>query len=138
MLLPELEGDVTDVTATVDRLLVREVLERYVASADDKDYDGIAGCFMPDAVSYYNDEPDGLHGGKGVATWLHRVVDTTDGALSNAPSWSGRGLPGGPWEPNFTRSATGMTMGLRQYGYRGALVSLVPALDDQDLLGSTE
>jgi 3-dehydroquinate dehydratase-2 len=53
----------------------------------------------------------------------------------SAPPWSGRGLPGGPWESNFTRSATGMSMGLRHHSYLGAFVSLVSALDDTDFLG---
>jgi len=69
----------------IERLLVREVLEKYLASLDDKDWDGIAGCFTDDAVSHYNDEPDALHGGKGVADWLHRMVayNATDHSLSN-------------------------------------------------------
>jgi 3-dehydroquinate dehydratase-2 len=53
----------------------------------------------------------------------------------SAPPWSGRGLPGGPWESNFTRSATGMSMGLRHHSYLGALIGLVSALDDPDFLG---
>jgi 3-dehydroquinate dehydratase-2 len=56
----------------------------------------------------------------------------------SAPPWSGRGLPGGPWESNFTRSATGMSMGLRHHSYLGALVALVAALDDPDFLGSEQ
>ena len=55
----------------------------------------------------------------------------------SAPPWSGRGLPGGPWESNFTRSATGMSMGLRHHSYLAALVSLVSALDDEDFLGAS-
>lgn len=54
----------------------------------------------------------------------------------SAPPWSGRGLPGGPWESNFTRSATGMSMGLRHHSYLGALVGLVAALDDENFLGA--
>ncbi|GEQ77581.1 dehydroquinase [Comamonas testosteroni] len=53
----------------------------------------------------------------------------------SAPPWSGRGLPGGPWESNFTRSATGMSMGLRHHSYLGALIGLVSALDDENFLG---
>jgi 3-dehydroquinate dehydratase-2 len=56
----------------------------------------------------------------------------------SAPPWSGRGLPGGPWESNFTRSATGMSMGLRHHSYLGALVALVAALDDPDFLGAAQ
>ena len=53
----------------------------------------------------------------------------------SAPPWSGRGLPGGPWESNFTRSATGMSMGLRHHSYLAAIVGLVSALDDEQFLG---
>lgn len=56
----------------------------------------------------------------------------------SAPPWSGRGLPGGPWESNFTRSATGMSMGLRHYSYLGALIGLVSAIDDNEFLGKIE
>ncbi|WP_322050602.1 type II 3-dehydroquinate dehydratase [Paraburkholderia bannensis] len=53
----------------------------------------------------------------------------------SAPPWSARGLPGGPWESNFTRSATGMSMGLRHHSYLAALIGLVSAIDDEDFLG---
>ena len=56
----------------------------------------------------------------------------------SAPPWSSRGLPGGPWESNFTRSATGLAMGLRHHSYLGALVALVAALDDPEFLGAAE
>lgn len=52
-----------------------------------------------------------------------------------APPTAPRGLPGGPWQSNFTRSATGMCMGMRHYSYAGALVALTMALDDSDFLG---
>ena len=35
----------------------------------------------------------------------------------------------------FTRSVTGMTMGLRQYGYLATLFALVMALDDPEFVG---
>lgn len=54
-----------------------------------------------------------------------------------APPWSGRGIPGGPVESNFTRSATGAVMGLRHHSYLGALVALVSALDDENFLGAS-
>ena len=38
-------------------------------------------------------------------------------------------------ETVFTRSVTGMTMGLRQYGYLASMLGLVLALDDPDVLG---
>jgi 3-dehydroquinate dehydratase-2 len=56
----------------------------------------------------------------------------------SAPPWSGRGLPGGPWESNFTRSATGMSMGLRHHSYLAALIGLVSAIDDEDFLGKRD
>jgi 3-dehydroquinate dehydratase II len=40
-----------------------------------------------------------------------------------------------PLESRFTKSAVGLVMGLRQYGYLGALLALVSALDDQSFLG---
>lgn len=36
----------------------------------------------------------------------------------------------------FTRTATGMSMGMRQYSYDAALVGLVQSLDDPSFLGS--
>ncbi len=53
-----------------------------------------------------------------------------------APPTAPRGLPGGPWESRFSRTATGVTMGLRQYSYAGALLALTMALDDPDFLGA--
>ena len=40
-----------------------------------------------------------------------------------------------PLESRFTRSATGLVMGFRQYGYLGALVAMVLSLDDEAFLG---
>jgi|SRR5215217_5495618 len=70
----------------IERVLIRETLEKYLGSLDDKDWDGIADCFTEDAVAHYNNEPETLHGGVGVAEWLHRMVayDATDHSLSNA------------------------------------------------------
>lgn len=69
----------------IERLLVRETLERYLSSLDDKDWAGIAGCFTDDAIAHYNHEPETINGGEGVAQWLHRMVayNATDHALSN-------------------------------------------------------
>jgi 3-dehydroquinate dehydratase-2 len=53
-----------------------------------------------------------------------------------APPTAPRGLPGGPWESRFTKTATGLCMGLRQYSYIGALTALVLSLDDEDFLGA--
>jgi 3-dehydroquinate dehydratase-2 len=52
------------------------------------------------------------------------------------PPTAPRGLPGGPWESKFSRSATGVAMGLRQYSYVAALTGLVLALDDETFLGA--
>lgn len=53
-----------------------------------------------------------------------------------APPTAPRGLPGGPLESRFSRTATGVTMGLRQYSYAGALLALTMALDDPTFLGT--
>jgi len=53
-----------------------------------------------------------------------------------APPSAPRGLPIGPWESEFTPSATGVMMGLRQYSYCAAILSLAMALDDKTFLGS--
>lgn len=47
-----------------------------------------------------------------------------------------RGLGGGSIRSSFTHSAVGVTMGLRQYSYLGALTALVFALDDEEFLGA--
>lgn len=52
-----------------------------------------------------------------------------------APPTAPRGLPIGPWHSTFTPSATGVVMGLREYSYAGAILSLTMALDDEDFLG---
>lgn len=52
------------------------------------------------------------------------------------PPTAPRGLPGGPWESKFSRSATGVAMGLRQYSYVAALTGLTLALDDETFLGA--
>jgi 3-dehydroquinate dehydratase II len=44
--------------------------------------------------------------------------------------------PGSLMESRFTRSATGLVMGLRHHGYLAALLGLVLALDDEHFLGS--
>lgn len=53
-----------------------------------------------------------------------------------APPTAPRGLPGGPWESRFTKTATGLSMGLRQYSYVGALTALALSLDDEEFLGA--
>lgn len=77
--------DTTTDAALLERMRIREVLEKYLGSLDDKDWDAIASCFTEDAVARYNHEPQTLHGGKGVADWLHRMVayNATNHSLSN-------------------------------------------------------
>jgi 3-dehydroquinate dehydratase-2 len=58
-------------------------------------------------------------------------------ANTAAPAGGSRGLGGGPIRSSFTHTATGITMGMRQYSYLGALTALVLALDDPEFLGST-
>ena len=53
-----------------------------------------------------------------------------------APATAPRGLPIGPWKSEFSPSATGVMMGLRQYSYCAAILSLAMALDDQTFLGA--
>lgn len=53
-----------------------------------------------------------------------------------APSTVPRGLPIGPWKSEFSPSATGVMMGLRQYSYSAAILSLTMALDDKNFLGA--
>lgn len=40
-------------------------------------------------------------------------------------------------ESRFTKTAVGLVMGMRQYGYLGAMLALVAALDDESFLGAT-
>lgn len=53
----------------------------------------------------------------------------------SASAGSARGLGGGSINSSFTHTATGLCMGMRQYSYIGALVSLTLALDDDGFLG---
>ncbi|NIL77279.1 nuclear transport factor 2 family protein [Rhodococcus sp. B10] len=67
------------------KLAVRETIENYLNFLDNQDWDGIASCFTDDSESRYNHEEQVLHGGRGVANWLHRLqaYTGTDHALSN-------------------------------------------------------
>lgn len=60
-------------STVIDRFLIREHIERYLIALDEQNWDGIAACFTEDSVSHYNDEPQDLVGGKGVADFLHRM-----------------------------------------------------------------
>lgn len=53
-----------------------------------------------------------------------------------APPTAPRGLPIGPWRSEFSASATGVMMGLREYSYVAAILSLTMALDDKNFLGA--
>jgi 3-dehydroquinate dehydratase-2 len=53
-----------------------------------------------------------------------------------APPTAPRGLPIGPWKSEFSASATAVMMGMREYSYSAAILSLAMALDDQNFLGA--
>lgn len=53
-----------------------------------------------------------------------------------APPTAPRGLPIGPWKSEFSASATGVMMGMRQYSYCAAMLALAMALDDAGFLGA--
>ena len=95
-----------------------------------------------DRVDAYIINPAGLTTvGGGVR---HALEDTTKPVVevhfSNiaAAAGSDRGLGGGSISSSFTHTATGMTMGLRQYSYFGALTALVLALDDVSFLAPVD
>jgi 3-dehydroquinate dehydratase-2 len=48
----------------------------------------------------------------------------------------GRGLPVGASESRFSRTVTGVMMGMRQYSYLAALLALTLALDDETFLAA--
>lgn len=99
-----------------------------------------------------------------ILDFIHRSAATTDGYLINPAGLTTYGeatrhaladttrpvvevhfanlsrhldsvAPGGRLESRFTHTATGLSMGMRQYSYAGALVALALALDDQSFLG---
>lgn len=84
--------------------------------------------------------PAGLTEG-GVAT-KHALTETgkpfVEVHFANivAPPTAPRGLPIGPWHSTFSPSATAVMMGLREYSYAAAILSLSMALDDQSFLGA--
>jgi 3-dehydroquinate dehydratase II len=53
-----------------------------------------------------------------------------------APPTAPRGLPIGPWQSTFSASAAGVMMGMREYSYSAAILSMAMALDDQNFLGA--
>jgi hypothetical protein len=63
-----------DVQTLIARLQVRETIEDYLNYLDDRNWDGIAGCFTDDSESLYNHEPRVIKGGKGVVEFLHRIT----------------------------------------------------------------
>lgn len=63
------------------------------------------------------------------------VIEVHFANISAAPAMP-RGLNSGELKSSFTHSATGMCMGMRQYSYTGALLSMVQALDDETFLGA--
>jgi len=84
--------------------------------------------------------PAGLTEG-GVAT-KHALTETgrpyVEVHFANivAPPTAPRGLPIGPWQSTFSPSATGVMMGMREYSYCAAILSLAMALDDANFLGA--
>lgn len=64
------------------------------------------------------------------------VVEVHFANIRQGPSGS-RGIPGGPLTSSFTHTVTGLSMGMREYSYLGALTALVLALDDESFLGAT-
>jgi len=84
--------------------------------------------------------PAGLTEG-GVAT-KHALTETgkpyVEVHFANivAPPTAPRGLPIGPWQSTFSASATSVMMGMRQYSYSAAILSLAMALDDGNFLGA--
>jgi 3-dehydroquinate dehydratase-2 len=84
--------------------------------------------------------PAGLTEG-GVAT-KHALTETgrpyVEVHFANivAPPTAPRGLPIGPWKSKFSASATGVMMGMREYSYSAAILSVAMALDDKNFLGA--
>jgi len=102
-----------------------EILEYIHEHADDVD----AWIVNPAGLTVY-----------GIPT-VHALVETYKPFLevhfaniTAAPSHP-RGVPVGPWDSTFTRFATGISMGLREHSYVGAILSLTLALDDEGFLG---
>lgn len=73
---------------------------------------------------------------------LHALVETykpwVEIHFANVTAAPGhpRAVPVGPWESLFTKHATGVSMGLREHSYVGAILSLTLALDDEGFLGA--
>jgi 3-dehydroquinate dehydratase-2 len=92
------------------------------------------------SVDAYIINPAGLTEG-GVAT-KHALTETgkpyVEVHFANivAPPTAPRGMPIGPWHSTFSPSATGVMMGMREYSYSAAILSLAMALDDKNFLGA--
>jgi len=65
----------------LDRLAVRETIERYMAHLDQGDWAGVASCFTDDAESVYNDDPTVLRGGVEVAGFIQRALTAYEGTV---------------------------------------------------------
>jgi 3-dehydroquinate dehydratase-2 len=124
------------VTETADKLGV--VVETFASN-----YEGAILEFIHESASRadgYIINPAGLTVvGEAVRHALEetgRPVVEVHFANVSAPPTTPRGLPGGPWESRFTKTATGLCMGLRQYSYIGALTALTLSLDDGEFLGA--
>ena len=103
-----------------------EILEFIHDSADEMD----AYIVNPAGLTVY-----------GIPT-LHALVETykpyVEIHFANVTAAPGhpRAIPIGPWDSKFTPFATGVSMGLREHSYVGAILSLTLALDDEGFLGS--
>ena len=75
---------------------------------------------------------------------LHALVETykpwVEIHFANVTAAPGhpRAVPVGPWDSLFTKHATGVSMGLREHSYVGAILALTLALDDEGFLGSKD
>jgi len=80
------ESSMSNIAPILDKLAVRETIEDYLHFLDTEHWDGVAACFVADARSHYNFEPEVLIGGSGVVKWLRTRLASfsgTEHALSN-------------------------------------------------------
>jgi 3-dehydroquinate dehydratase-2 len=106
-------------------------------------YEGAILEFIHESTQWadaYIINPAGLTEG-GVAT-KHALTETgkpyVEVHFANivAPPTAPRSLSIGPWQSTFSASATSVMMGMREYSYCAAILSLAMALDDKNFLGA--
>lgn len=61
-----------------DRDLIQELMAVYARALDDRDYDGIAACFAPDAVVEYAGFSGVLEGAGPIAAHMRRALEPLD------------------------------------------------------------